>query len=73
MQRQFIIHNSKFRIDNSGLIRDNLNTNCSFGKYKIAARYVQGTSKVHPRYVKVYAEYMQGIGKVEGSKPIARG
>lgn len=26
--------------------------NCSFGKYKIAARYVQDTSKVHPSKLK---------------------
>ena len=39
----------------------------------MVGRYVQGTSKVHPRYIqgtsKIHPRYIQGTSKILGSKP----
>ena len=50
---QLTVHNSQFIIVfviAKDFVGNNYGTNCPFSKYKIAARYVQGTSKIHPRY-----------------------
>ena len=72
---QLTIHNWQWTIHNClrnrwGFVRDNYGMNCSFGKYKIAARYVQDTSKQRPRYIygtskqaERYREAIQRIAK----------
>ncbi len=42
-------------------MEDNYNTNYSFGKYKMMARYREAIRRVYAGYIKLYVSYMLGI------------